>query len=89
MTPILNREKLRAAREEKALTQEKLAEFSGLSDRHIRTLETKKVDTSASVLYRVSRVLGKPMDDFMTVVPDEGETDGGQADTENRELESR
>lgn len=79
MTPILNREKLRAAREEKALTQEKLAEFSGLSDRHIRTLKTKKVDTSASVPYRVCRVLGKPMDEFMTIVPDEDETNVGQA----------
>ena len=79
MTPVLNREKLRAAREEKALTQEKLAEFSGLSDRHIRTMETKQVDTSASALYRVCKVLGKPMDEFMTVVPDEEETNVGQA----------
>lgn len=71
MKAILNREKLRAARKEKALTQEKLAEFSGISDRHMRTLETKQVDTSASVLYRVCQVLEKPMDEFMTIVPDE------------------
>lgn len=82
MTAILNRKKLRAARKEKALTQEKLAEFSGISDRHIRALETKQVDTSASVLYRVCQVLEKPMDEFMTIVPDEEETNAGQTSTE-------
>ena len=71
MTVILDREKLRAARKEKALTQEKLAEFSAISDRHIRTLETKPVDTSAAVLCKVCQVLEKPMDEFMTIIPDE------------------
>ena len=61
---------MRAARQEKSLTQEKLAEFSGIRDRHLRTLETKQVDTSASVLYRVCQILEKPMDE-LTIAPDE------------------
>lgn len=39
MTITLNREKLRATRKEKELTQEKLAECSAISDRYVRSLE--------------------------------------------------
>ena len=66
MTVTLNREKLRARRREKALTQEKLAEQSGLSDRYIRSLEGEASQPSASVLYRISQALEVPMDDLMT-----------------------
>ena len=65
MTVTLNREKLRDRRKEKALTQEKLAEQSGLSDRYIRSLEGETAQPSASVLYRISQALEVPMDDLM------------------------
>lgn len=71
MMAVLNREKLRAMRRANSLTQEQLAEYSGISDRHMRTLETRAVDPSASVLCRISRALNTPMDDFMIVVEDE------------------
>ena len=66
MIVTLNRKKLRARRREKALTQEELAEGSGLSDRYIRSLESETAQPSASALYRISRVLEVPMDDLMT-----------------------
>lgn len=68
MIVTLNREKLRAKRREKALTQEKLAEQSGLSDRYIRSLECEAAQPSASVLYRISQALEVPMDDLMTAI---------------------
>ena len=66
MIVTLNQKKLRDRRREKALTQEKLAERSGLSDRYIRSLENETAQPSADVLYRISRALEVPMDDLMT-----------------------
>ena len=61
-----NYEKLRAKRRELALTQEKLAESSGLSDRHIRSMEHGSVDNpSAASLYRISKALDITMDELM------------------------
>lgn len=57
-------EELRVRRREKALTQEKLAEQSGLSDQYIRSLENEAAQPSASVLYRISQALGMPMQDL-------------------------
>ena len=71
MIVILNRKKLRARRKEKELTQEKLAEESGLSDRYIRSLEREAAQPSAAVLYRLSRALEVPMDEFITATFDE------------------
>lgn len=73
MMVILDREKLRALRKEKDLTQEQLAEHSGISDRHMRSLETKAVNPSASVLYRISRALDSPMDEFMMILDEKEE----------------
>ena len=66
MIVTLNQKKLRDRRREKAMTQEKLAEQSGLSDRYIRSLENEAAQPSASVLYRISQALEVPMDDLMT-----------------------
>ena len=74
MTVTLNREKLRAARKEKALTQEKLAECSAISDRYVRSLEAGEAEPSASVLYRISQTLEVPMDELMTVTAEECNT---------------
>ena len=73
MTATLNGKKLRARRREKELTQEKLAEQSGISDRYIRSLESEAAQPSASVLFRISRALEVPMDELMTAAdePDE------------------
>lgn len=70
---ILNRKKLRRIRKARALTQEQLAEYSGISDRHLRALETRRVDPSASVLYRISRALDTPMDEFMEILNEDEE----------------
>lgn len=72
MVVILDRDKLRALRKKKAFTQEQLAEHSGISDRYMRSLESKAVNLSASVLYRLSQALDTPMDDFMMILDDEG-----------------
>lgn len=74
MTATLNWKKLRARRREKALTQEKLAEQSGLSDRYIRSLESEAAQPSASVLFRISRALEVPMDELMTAIEENSES---------------
>lgn len=58
-------EKLRKARKEMNLTQEQLAEKADLSDRHLRNMESGAADDpSAILLYNISKVLGKPMEEF-------------------------
>ena len=74
MMVILNRKKLRRIRKAKSFTQEQLAEYSGISDRHMRTLESKNVDPSASVLYRISRALDTPMDEFLEILEEDEDT---------------
>ena len=73
MIVTLNRKKLRARRREKELTQEKLAEESGLSDRYIRSLESETAQPSAPALYRLSLALEVPMDELMTAAVDEND----------------
>ena len=69
---ILNRGKLRDLRKAKAFTQEQFAEAVDLSDRHVRTLESKPVSVKLPVLYRISRVLETPMEELLETV-DAGE----------------
>ena len=71
MLVILDRDKLRRLRKAKAFTQEQLAEYSGISDRHLRALETKEVDPSASVLYRICHALDVSMDEFMEILDED------------------
>ena len=73
MIVTLNRTKLRARRRERELTQEELAEESGLSDRYIRSLESETAQPSASALYRLSRALEVPMDELITEIFDEND----------------
>ncbi len=65
MTVNLDRDKLREKRKDKGLTQEKLAEEAGISDRHMRSIETEEVIPSSAVLYRISQTLGTTMDELM------------------------
>jgi len=61
-------EKLRNARTEKNITQEKLAEQAGLSVRYLRALEDgDKYNPSASYLCRISLALSVPMDKLMDI----------------------
>ena len=71
MVVKLNRRKLRALRKAKAFTQEQLAEAVDISDRHMRTLESRAVDTSVSILYKISRALETPMEELMDVLSEE------------------
>ena len=73
MIVTLNRNKLRARRKEKDLTQEKLAEESGLSDRYIRSLESETAQPSVSALYRLSQALEVPMDELMITIIEEND----------------
>ena len=70
MAAQLDRKKLRAIRREKSLTQEQLAEYCGISDRHMRSLETKRVNLSSNLLFQLSQALDVPMNDLMTVSDD-------------------
>ena len=67
MQAELNCQKLRAIREENHLTQERLAELSDISDRHLRKLESASANPSADVLCRISYVLDVSMDELMTL----------------------
>ena len=69
----LDRKKLKKLREQNNLTQEKLAELSNISDRHLRNLEAASVNPSATVLCRLSLVLDVSMDELMIVTGDETE----------------
>lgn len=71
MMVILNSKKLRNLRKAKAFTQEQFAEAVEISDRHVRTLETKPVDVKLPVLYRISRVLETPMEELLEAVDED------------------
>ncbi|MDE7243036.1 MAG: helix-turn-helix domain-containing protein [Oscillospiraceae bacterium] len=74
MLAKFNAKKLHAARKENKMSQEALAEITGFSDRYIRALESgKSANPSASLVYRVSKALGVPMEDLMDDISDEDE----------------
>ncbi len=78
MAVFFNGKKLRDTRKALSLTQEKLAEFSGLSDRHLRTLETRQVDPSFSSVFRICRAVGISMEELATVTDEDGEEMSGR-----------
>lgn len=58
--------KLKKLRKKQKLSQSRLAELSGTTDRYIRFMEKgKKANPSAIVLYRVCQVLGNTVEEFM------------------------
>lgn len=62
----LDGEKLRSLRKARKLTQESMAEFANTTDRYLRDLESgKKSNSSAGLLYSLSRALGVPMEELM------------------------
>lgn len=73
-----NHEKFRRIRKEKHITQTRLAELSGTTDRYIRFMENgRKTNPSAILLYRASLVLEQPVEAFMIFAVEEGEHENG------------
>ena len=68
MNVSFDAEKLQSKRKHLNLTQAMLAEKAVTSERYVRSLEaSKKVNPSAVLVFRLSRVLQLTMDDLMTV----------------------
>ncbi len=59
---LLNHEILRREMKARKLTEEALAEQLGITDRHLRNLLTKDTNSSCSLVYRISKVFGIPME---------------------------
>lgn len=73
MEVLFDAKKLQSERKQHDLTQAMLAERAETSERYVRSLETsKKVNPSAVIVFRLSRVLQITMDDLMTVRQEEG-----------------
>ncbi len=58
----LDREKLKATRRQLNLSQEKLAERAGVSDRTIRYIENEKTDPQSATLHRLCECLNLSVD---------------------------
>lgn len=58
--------KIKAAREAKKLTQEKLAEAAGISTVYLSEIENKKTIPSFSTLYALCRALNISLDSLVT-----------------------
>ncbi len=67
MSVIMDGRKLREVREAKGFTQEQLAERAGMSDRHIRNMESSAITPSAETLYNLSTALEVPMNELLSV----------------------
>ncbi len=66
MEVTFNYGRFKELRKKKKFSQSRLAELSGTTDRYIRFLEKgKKTNPSAIVLYKVCKVLGNTVEDFM------------------------
>ena len=65
-TKILDRigEQIRNIRKEKGLTQEYLAEKVGIHPTYVGKIESGKSNTSAMMLYKISRALGVTLSDI-------------------------
>ena len=64
---LLDHLKFKEERKASKLSQEKIAERLGISERHVRNLEAKDISVSAKLLYRISDVFGKPMNYFLII----------------------
>lgn len=75
LTALLDHKKLEKEMEARALKQEEFAERIGITDRHIRNLKERDTDVSSSLLYRISKEFGLPMES-MLVLKQEDEAEG-------------
>ena len=71
--PALNREKLKATRKGMKLTQEKLAERAGTTDRTIRYIENEKTTPSTNTLHKICETLHLTVDSVLDGKEDEHE----------------
>ena len=53
------------------LTQERLAEEVGITDRYLRRLRKGNVNTSTTLLYRLSQVFQVPIDSLLVLQEEE------------------
>ena len=65
---LLDHLKFKQERKASKLTQERIAERLGISERHVRNLEAKDISVSIKILYQISNVFGKPMDYFLKII---------------------
>lgn len=62
ISAFLNHEILKREMKARKLTEEAFAEKLGITDRHLRNLITKDTNSSCSLVYRISKELGIPME---------------------------
>ena len=73
MIVLLDAKKLQSERKQRNLTQAMLAERADVSERYVRSLEiSNKVNPSACMVFRLSKVLQLTMEDLMTVKQENG-----------------
>ena len=58
---------LKVERAKNELTQEKLAELSGVSAKHITKIESAKVSPSIYIVYKLAKVLNTSIDRLVNV----------------------
>ena len=68
---LLDHLKFKEERKTLKLSQEKIAEQLGISDRHVRNLEVMDIAVSIKILYQISNVFGKSMDYFLKIIEEE------------------
>jgi len=56
---------LKVERAKNVLTQEKLAELSGVSAKHITKIENAKVSPSIYIVYKIAKVLNTSIDELV------------------------
>ena len=71
--PALNREKLKTTRKGMKLTQEKLAERAGTTDRTIRYIENEKTTPSTNTLHKICETLHLTVDSVLDGKEDDHE----------------
>ena len=64
---LLDHEKFAQEMKKSDLSQEKIAERLGISDRHVRNLKTKDCLVFIQLLYRIHILFDKPMEYFLII----------------------
>ena len=70
-TALLDHEKFAEEMKKSDLSQEKITEQLGISDRHVRNLKTKDCLVFIPLLYRIHILFDKPMEYFL-IITEEG-----------------
>ncbi len=70
-TVLLDHEKFAEEMKKSDLSQEKIAECLGISDRHVRNLKNKDCLVFIPLLYRIHILFGKPMEYFLKIIEED------------------